>query len=68
MEEIEMFFSQRGFQRLFWRGKSVWFRESDRVICADTHGGNILVTHEGEMAAIDVPVMLAPADFKLPAA
>lgn len=67
IDEIEMFFSQHGFQRFVWRGKSAWFREVDRVICADTHGGNILVTHQSDMAAIDVPVMLAPADFKLPA-
>ncbi len=63
MEEIEIFFSQRSFQRCIWHGKNVWFREADRVICADTHGGNILVTHEGDMAAIDVPAMLAPDDF-----
>jgi len=42
MEEIEMFFCQHGFQRFVWRGKSAWFREVDRVICADTHGGNIM--------------------------
>lgn len=66
VEEIELFFSQRSFQRFVWHGKSVWFREMDRVICADTHGGNILVTHGGEMAAIDVPVMFAPRDFRMP--
>ena len=64
-EEIEMFFSQRGFQRCFWLGQNVWFRNDDRVICADTHGGNILVTKDGDLAAIDVPAMPAPGDFEL---
>jgi hypothetical protein len=31
------------------------------VFCADTHGGNILVSETGDMAAIDVPVMRLPA-------
>ncbi|MFN0080137.1 MAG: hypothetical protein ACKVY0_27040 [Prosthecobacter sp.] len=64
LDEIEIFFSQHGFKRCFWRGKSVWFRRLDRVICADTHGGNVLVTKGGDMAAIDVPAMLAPDDFE----
>jgi len=63
IEEIELFFSQRSFQHCTWHGKSVWFREADRVICADTHGGNILVTLDGDMTAIDVPAMLAPDGF-----
>ncbi len=66
LEEIEVFFSQRDFKRCFWRGRNIWFRNADRIICADTHGGNILVTQDGEMAAIDVPAMLAPDDFSFP--
>lgn len=63
LDEIELFFNQHDFKRSFWRGNNVWFRAIDRVICADTHGGNILVTLDGDLAAIDVPAMQAPDDF-----
>lgn len=63
VDEIQDFFTMHGFQRVLWLGKWVWFRPDDRMICADTHGGNVLVTDEDHLVAIDVPVMPAPAGF-----
>jgi hypothetical protein len=63
-EEIAAFFTQHGFARCILHDKSVWFRSADRVICADTHGGNVLATKAGAMVAIDVPVIQAPTNFE----
>jgi predicted unusual protein kinase regulating ubiquinone biosynthesis (AarF/ABC1/UbiB family) len=44
-----------------WKGLTLWFNERSQTVCADTHGGNILVDEAGGFAAIDVPVMLWPS-------
>jgi hypothetical protein len=64
-EEIRTFFESSGFTLGRWRRNAVWFRPDDDILCSDTHGGNILMTHDGMLVAIDVPIMLAPAGFAL---
>ncbi len=59
-EEVDRFFLERGFQAQGHGSRRLWLREADGTLCADTHGGNILVTAGGEMVAIDVPVMKLP--------
>jgi hypothetical protein len=56
-EEIERFFVDRGFAPVRIGDRRAWWRRADGILCADTHGGNILVTDAGGLAAIDVPVM-----------
>ncbi len=61
-EEIRVFFLNAGFRMARLRGKPVWYREEDRIACSDTHGGNLLMTKEGRLIAIDVPAMFAASD------
>lgn len=56
-EEISGFFLARGFEAVKHDGRPLWWRRTDDIVCADTHGGNILVTPGGAFAAIDIPVM-----------
>ena len=57
MSAIHDYFLACGFVHLSWNGKPVWFRPSDHVVCADTHGGNILNVGGQMLVAIDVPAM-----------
>ncbi len=56
-EEVDRFFLDRGFSEIKLKVRKLWWRPTDDIVCADTHGGNILVTESGMMVAIDVPVM-----------
>lgn len=64
--EIVCFFEANGFRRFQLNGQSLWINDESQAVCADTHGGNILVDEHGDFAAIDVPVMLWPPSLKLP--
>jgi hypothetical protein len=64
--EVAEFFMTRGFESVRHHGRMLWWRRADDILCADTHGGNILVTPEGAMAAIDVPVMRDPCFYARP--
>jgi hypothetical protein len=62
-EEVTSFFQERGFEAVKRGRRLLWWRSADNILCADTHGGNILVTESGAFAAIDVPVMRVSGFF-----
>lgn len=60
-DEIEDFFVSQGFRHIRMKRRNGWYRDEDGLLCSDTHGGNLLRSDDGQLIAIDVPVICLSA-------